>query len=106
MDLIDFVIKYHYKEIDGDDDNKYELLWKEIVDRTVLMAVGWQCVGFVHGVLNTDNMSIIGETIDYGPYGFIEYFDENFIPNHSDWNGRYSYFSQKSVIKWNLQQLA
>eukprot|EP01084_Bolivina_argentea_P115243 204965_1 len=106
IDLLHFVMNNYYQDIVDKSENMYEIFWKKVVDMNVKLAVMWQAIGFVHGVLNTDNMSIIAETIDYGPYGFIEYFDENFIPNHSDWNGRYSWFTQPSVIKWNLQQLA
>ena len=108
VELLDYVIDTHYHHLAEieDDEEKYEQFWSEVVDRTVRMAVQWKSVGFVHGVLNTDNMSILGETIDYGPYGFVEYFDENFIPNHSDTNGRYSWFEQEQKIKWNLQKLA
>ena len=68
--FIDYVIDTHFDQIDGDDDaGKYEHFWSEIVERTVKTAVQWKAVGFVHGVLNTDNMSILGETMDYGPYG-------------------------------------
>lgn len=59
----------------------------------------WQCVGFTHGVLNTDNMSLLGLTIDYGPYGFMDFFDPKFVPNGSDGGGRYSYEKQPEVIK-------
>jgi uncharacterized protein YdiU (UPF0061 family) len=60
----------------------------------------------VHGVLNTDNLSALGLTIDYGPYGFVEHFDPRFIPNYSDKNGRYSYENQPSMCKWDLLKLA
>jgi uncharacterized protein YdiU (UPF0061 family) len=61
--------------------------------------------GFVHGVLNTDNMSIMGATIDYGPFGFMEFFDPDFIPNGSDHSGRYTYAEQPKICKWNLNKL-
>ncbi len=66
----------------------------------------WQCVGFVHGVLNTDNMSILGLTIDYGPYGFMEYYDANYVANGSDRSGYYSYSSQPQNCRWNLEKFA
>lgn len=66
----------------------------------------WQAVGWVHGVLNTDNMSIMGLTIDYGPYAFIEAFDEDFTPNGSDGSARYAYSKQPDICEWNLLKLA
>lgn len=60
----------------------------------------------MHGVLNTDNMSALGLTIDYGPYGFMEHFNPEFVPNYSDKEGRYSYKNQPSICKWNLLRLA
>jgi uncharacterized protein YdiU (UPF0061 family) len=59
-------------------------IYKEIVKRCAKLVSEWQCVGFVHGVLNTDNMSVLGLTIDYGPFGFMDFFDKNFTPNNSD----------------------
>ena len=95
------------KRIDSiNEQEMYELWWQELVDKTVRLVVKWQCLGFVHGVLNTDNMSILGLTIDYGPYGFMEYFNEDFVPNYSDHDGRYSYKKQPEIFLWNLDQLA
>jgi len=84
------------------------LKWfKEVSERTCKMIVGWQRVGFVHGVMNTDNMSIIGETIDYGPYGWIDDFDLNFTPNTTDsQHKRYKFGQQGEIAQWNLFQLA
>jgi len=84
------------------------LLWfKEVSARTCQMIVGWQRVGFVHGVMNTDNMSIIGETIDYGPYGWIDDFDLDFTPNTTDrQHKRYRFGQQGKIAQWNLYQLA
>ena len=84
----------------------YAELYKEIVTRTAVLVAKWQTVGFVHGVLNTDNMSIMGLTIDYGPYGFLEHFDPEYTPNGSDNTGRYSYENQVEMCKWNLLKLA
>jgi len=73
----------------------------------VKLVAKWQAVGFTHGVLNTDNMSILGETIDYGPFGFIERFDPNFTPNTTDFAGRrYAFRNQPQVVQWNLMALA
>ena len=71
--------------------------FEEVVRSTAEMVSKWQCVGFTHGVLNTDNMSLLGLTIDYGPYGFMDYFDPKYVPNGSDSGGRYSYESQPVV---------
>ena len=77
-----------------------------MVKRTAQLVAKWQAVGFCHGVLNTDNMSLLGLTIDYGPYGFMERFDGNFVCNTSDHEGRYSYVNQPEVCLWNLQTFA
>ena len=84
------------------------LKWfSEICDRTCTLMVNWLRVGFVHGVMNTDNMSIIGETIDYGPYGWIDAFDPNWTPNTTEAQGkRYSFGKQPQISQWNLFQLA
>jgi len=78
----------------------------EVVKRTAKLVAHWQCVGFCHGVLNTDNMSILGLTIDYGPFGFMDRFDPEFICNASDDGGRYTYAKQPAICKWNLKKLA
>ena len=70
------------------------------------MVALWQCVGYVHGVMNTDNMSILGLTIDYGPYRFMEYFNKRLVSNHSDSEARYCYENQPSTCKWNLLRLS
>jgi len=91
----------------GDDKKKHYLeFYKEVVRRTAKMVAMWQCVGFCHGVLNTDNMSIMGITIDYGPYGFMDYFDADYICNASDNKGRYTYKKQPEICKWNLMKFA
>jgi len=84
----------------------YDRLFHEIVTRTARLVAQWQSVGFVHGVMNTDNMSVMGLTIDYGPYGFMEYFDEQFVPNGSDGTARYCYQQQPAMGRWNVQRLA
>jgi uncharacterized protein YdiU (UPF0061 family) len=82
-------------------------LWfQSICENTAMLMVHWLRVGFVHGVMNTDNMSILGETIDYGPYGFLDTYTPNWTPNTTDQNGRYGYAQQPGVALWNLQQLA
>eukprot|EP01034_Spumella_vulgaris_P034182 gene34182-42145_t len=84
----------------------YVAYFHEIVKRTIELVVRWQCTGFVHGVLNTDNLSLMGLTLDYGPYGFIDHFDPEYVPNGSDGSGRYSYSNQPSVCAWNLMKLS
>ena len=77
----------------------------EIIDNNAMLMAHWQTVGFCHGVMNTDNMSILGITIDYGPFGFLEDTDLSHVCNHSDYNGRYAYDNQPSIAEWNLQKL-
>lgn len=104
--LADFVIKHHYSHLQGKPDPYLGLL-QEVISRSVKLVAKWQAVGFTHGVLNTDNMSILGDTIDYGPFGFIERFDPNFTPNTTDFAGRrYAFRNQPQVVQWNLMALA
>lgn len=107
--LIDYVIETFFPEIQNQKTNvteKYETFYEEVVIRTAKLVAFWQSVGFCHGVLNTDNMSIIGLTLDYGPFGFIDRFDWDHVPNTSDDGGRYSYAKQPEICKWNLLKLA
>ena len=101
--LADFVIKHHMVGLEQGD---YLGLFKKVVESTSKMIARWQAQGFSHGVMNTDNMSILGLTIDYGPFSFMETYDPAFICNHSDIQGRYSFERQPSVALWNLQRLA
>jgi uncharacterized protein YdiU (UPF0061 family) len=103
--LADYVIRHHWPELDGEAD-KYILWFRDVVARTATLIASWQTVGFAHGVMNTDNMSILGLTMDYGPYGFLDDFKPDFICNHSDYQGRYSFENQPAVGLWNLQRLA
>ncbi len=103
--LADFVLEESYPTLKN-LDNKYEELYFAIVDKTIEMIALWQSVGFMHGVMNTDNMSIEGLTIDYGPYAFMEEFDKGFICNLSDHEGRYSFENQPFIAQWNLSVLA
>jgi hypothetical protein len=80
-------------------------LYKQVCQRTGELVAHWQAVGFAHGVLNTDNMSLLGDTLDYGPYGFMEAFNPAFICNHSDHEGRYAFNQQPSIGAWNLSAL-
>ena len=103
--LADLVIEESYPHL-VDTPNRYEQLYYEVVDKTVEMIALWQSVGFMHGVMNTDNMSIEGLTIDYGPFAFMEKFDRKFICNLSDYEGRYSFENQPFIAQWNLLALA
>jgi uncharacterized protein YdiU (UPF0061 family) len=103
--LADYVIKNFYPELTG-TPNPYLALLEEVTRRTARMIAHWQAVGFMHGVMNTDNMSILGITLDYGPFGFMEAFDVDHICNHTDQGGRYSYANQVPVGHWNCYALA
>jgi len=102
--LADYVIDRFYPELRA-EDNPYVGLLREASVRTAHMIAHWQAVGFMHGVMNTDNMSILGLTIDYGPFGFMEAFDPDHICNHTDQQGRYSYSNQPQVGHWNCYAL-
>jgi len=105
--LVDFTIKHQYPNLGEPSKSTYIQFFKEVTNRTLKMVIHWQRVGFVHGVMNTDNMSILGLTIDYGPYGWLENYDPNWTPNTTDsQNKRYRYGNQPSVALWNLAQLA
>lgn len=103
--LADFVIEESYEHL-RDQQNRYEELYFAVVDKTIELIAQWQSVGFMHGVMNTDNMSIAGLSIDYGPFAFMEAFKKDFICNASDYEGRYSFEAQPYIAQWNLQALA
>ena len=102
--LADKVLQWHYPEC-LNAANPYQALFTEVVKRTAQMIAGWQAYGFCHGVMNTDNMSILGITFDYGPYGFLDDFNRHHICNHSDHEGRYSFANQVPIGRWNLSAL-
>ncbi|MGN6648380.1 MAG: protein adenylyltransferase SelO [Cytophaga sp.] len=103
--LCDWVIERYYPEITGED--RVVQLFRAIAEKTANMIVEWLRVGFVHGVMNTDNMSILGLTIDYGPYSFLDEYEERFTPNTTDLPGRrYAFGNQAAVAYWNLGKLA
>ena len=106
--LVDFTIRSDFPEIVGDEPKENTGRWFEVVcQRTAELIVQWQRVGFVHGVMNTDNMSILGLTIDYGPYGWLENYDPTWTPNTTDAAGRrYCFGNQPGIAGWNLTQLA
>jgi uncharacterized protein YdiU (UPF0061 family) len=99
--LADFVIARFYPQC-RDAANPYAALLAEVTRRTAALIARWQAVGFMHGVMNTDNMSILGLTIDYGPFQFMDGFDPAHICNHSDHQGRYAYERQPQIGHWNL----
>lgn len=102
--LADYVIANFYPELAG-EPNPYKALLAEVSRRTARLIAQWQAVGFMHGVMNTDNMSILGLTLDYGPFGFMEAFDAQHICNHTDQQGRYSYANQPQIGHWNCYAL-
>jgi uncharacterized protein YdiU (UPF0061 family) len=105
--LADFTIKHHFPQIQGEGVEKYLAFFQEVTQTTLKMIVDWQRVGFVHGVMNTDNMSIHGITIDYGPYGWLEDYNSGWTPNTTDsQHKRYRFGNQPEIALWNLYQLA
>lgn len=102
--LADYVIAGSFPELQG-VERPYHGLLREVTRRTAELVAHWQAVGFMHGVLNTDNMSILGQTLDYGPFGFMEAYDPAHICNHTDQQGRYSYRMQPRIGEWNCYAL-
>ncbi|MEM7405208.1 MAG: YdiU family protein [Pseudomonadota bacterium] len=105
--LVDYTIKTDFPELGAPGRDTYLAWFEEICARTAVMIAHWMRVGFVHGVMNTDNMSVLGLTIDYGPYGWLENFDPDWTPNTTDAGGRrYRFGQQPQIALWNLVQLA
>jgi uncharacterized protein YdiU (UPF0061 family) len=103
--LADYVIATHYPELQ-DTEQPYVALLQAVVYKTANLLAQWQAVGFAHGVMNTDNMSVLGLTLDYGPFGFMEAYDPGLVCNHSDHHGRYAFDQQPQVALFNLSCLA
>jgi len=103
--LADYVIDESFPHLKNTPD-MYLKMYEEIVINTALSIAKWQSVGFNHGVMNTDNMSIDGRTIDYGPFAFLDDYEANYICNHTDVDGRYAFSQQPEIAKWNLERLA
>jgi len=103
--LADYVITRNFPELEQ-SETKYADFLLAVVTSTAFMIAQWQAVGFAHGVMNTDNMSIIGDTFDFGPFGFMDDYNPNFICNHSDHEGRYAFNQQPGIGLWNLNALA
>ncbi|MCC7183347.1 MAG: hypothetical protein IOMNBAOH_02318 [Rhodocyclaceae bacterium] len=104
-ELVAFVIDHDRPEL-RDTPRPVEALLADVVRRTAALIAHWQAVGFMHGVMNTDNMSILGLTLDYGPFGFMEAYDPGHVCNHSDHEGRYAFDAQPQIGHWNLLALA
>lgn len=106
-ELFVFVIERHFPELLNEAAEKWPLrLLETVIERTARLIAGWQSVGFVHGVMNTDNMALSGETLDLGPFGFMEAYDPGFSPNPSDDQHRYQYDQQPDIGRWNCLALA
>ncbi|MDP5253841.1 MULTISPECIES: YdiU family protein [unclassified Vibrio] len=105
QELADWVIARYYPECQ-ESQNPYQTLFFSVLKNTAKMIAYWQAYGFNHGVMNTDNMSIIGETFDFGPYAFLDSYQPSFVCNHSDYQGRYAFNQQPRVALWNLSALA
>lgn len=103
--LADYTINRHYPALE-EKENKYLLFLEEVTKRQASLIAKWQLVGFIHGVMNTDNMSISGETIDYGPCAFMDTYDMNTVFSSIDTQGRYAYGNQPGIGAWNLARLA
>ena len=103
--LADYAIDRHYPEL-IDTSPKYLEFFRAVMDRQASLIARWQLVGFIHGVMNTDNMAISGETLDYGPCAFMDTYDPNTVFSSIDSQGRYSYANQPAIAQWNLARLA
>ena len=103
--LADYAIDRHYPELKGTDD-RYLGLLRKVIDKQVVLVAKWVSVGFVHGVMNTDNTTISGETIDYGPCAFIDHYDPQAVYSSIDHQGRYAYGNQPLILQWNLARFA
>jgi len=104
-ELADLLMDQHYSECRNNKD-PYLALFQKISERNAILVAQWQAVGFCHGVLNSDNISVLGLTIDYGPFGFLDQFQMDHICNHSDHGGRYAYHRQPQIMHWNMACLA
>lgn len=103
--LADYTINRHFPEI-KEHENPYLSLYEKVIDRQASLIAGWQLIGFIHGVMNTDNMTVSGETIDYGPCAFMNQYDPKTVFSSIDVNGRYAYENQPGIGEWNLARFA
>ncbi len=104
-ELIDFAIIQLDRDLEG-LSSRFEEVFRRYIDRSAKLVAQWMAVGFVHGVMNTDNTALSGETLDYGPYGFLMAYRDDYVINHTDQHGRYAYGQQPRVMHWNLGCLA
>ena len=104
--LADYTLNRHYEEYKNADENRYLYLLNQVISRQASLIASWQLVGFVHGVMNTDNMALCGETIDYGPCAFMDTYDPATVFSSIDISGRYAYGNQPEMAKWNLYRFA
>ncbi|NOV03054.1 protein adenylyltransferase SelO [Paenibacillus planticolens] len=103
--MADYTLQRHFPEVDQ-DENRYLMLLKEVIKRQAALIAKWQLVGFIHGVMNTDNMALSGETIDYGPCAFMDAYDPATVFSSIDTQGRYAYGNQPRIAAWNLARFA
>ncbi|MBI3188053.1 MAG: YdiU family protein [Gammaproteobacteria bacterium] len=103
--LADYVISHFYPQL-AEEKNPYQALLQQVIKRTAELIARWQSVGFAHGVMNSDNMSVLGLTLDYGPYGFLDHYDPDYICNHSDHHGRYAFNKQPETGLFNVSCFA
>ena len=103
--LADYTLQRHFPHVD-DDQNKYLFLLQQVIKRQASLIAKWQLVGFIHGVMNTDNMTLSGETIDYGPCAFMDTYDPATVFSSIDIRGRYAYGNQPQMAQWNLARFA
>ena len=104
--LADYTIARHYPHIDSENDERYFKFIEAVVDKQARLMARWQAIGFIHGVMNTDNVSITGETIDYGPCAFMDTYHPETVYSSIDMNGRYQFGNQPSIMQWNLTRFA
>lgn len=104
--LANFILKHNFSHIKETGEDGYLSMFAEVCEKTADLIARWQSIGFAHGVLNTDNMSLSSVTIDYGPFGFVDAYDPNFTPNHSDDEGRYDLENQGNIGLWNMEKLS
>ncbi|MCC2097942.1 MAG: YdiU family protein, partial [Hyphomicrobiales bacterium] len=103
--LADYAIRRHYRDLEN-RDGRYLAFLRAIIDRQASLIAGWMRVGFIHGVMNTDNMTISGETIDYGPCAFMDVYSPDAVFSSIDYQGRYAFGNQQRIGQWNLARLA
>jgi len=104
--LADYLLKYYFTDIDSILPNKYEQLFRKIIVSTAQLIAKWQAAGFTHGIMNTDNMSVLGLTMDYSHFSFLDKYEPDFISNGEDIEGRYRFKQQSKIAHWNLNRLA